>query len=47
MFRCSLVDEYRLAARVFGFSEAELRAIAANGFRYAFDARDAAAARSI
>lgn len=37
MFRCSLVDEYRLAQRVFGFSEAELRGIAANGFRYAFD----------
>jgi aminodeoxyfutalosine deaminase len=36
MFRCSLVDEYRLAARAFGFTEAELRAIAANGFRYAF-----------
>ena len=36
MFRCTLVDEYRLAARVFGFSEAELRQIAANGFRYAF-----------
>ena len=37
MFRCSLVDEYRLAAREFGFSEAELRGIAENGFRYAFD----------
>lgn len=36
MFHCTLVDEYRLAARAFGFSEAELRAIAANGFRYAF-----------
>lgn len=36
MFRCSLVDEYRLAQRVFGFSEAELRGIASNGFRYAF-----------
>jgi len=36
MFRCTLVDEYRLAARAFGFSEPELRQIAANGFRYAF-----------
>src|SRR5579864_854336 len=36
MFRCSLTEEYRLAARVFGFGEAELRAIAENGFRYAF-----------
>ena len=36
MFRCSLVDEYRLAARAFSFTEEELRAIAANGFRYAF-----------
>jgi adenosine deaminase/aminodeoxyfutalosine deaminase len=38
MFRCSLTDEYRLAARAFGFSEAELRSIAQNGFRYAFRA---------
>jgi aminodeoxyfutalosine deaminase len=36
MFGCSLTHEYRLAARVFGFSDAELRAIAQNGFRYAF-----------
>ena len=36
MFGCSLTEEFRLAARVFGFSEAELRAIAQNGFRYAF-----------
>ncbi|SRR5579883_131852 len=36
MFRCSLVEEYRLAARVFGFTEAELRGIAENGFRYGF-----------
>jgi len=36
MFRCSLVGEYRLAQRAFGFSEAELRGIAENGFRYAF-----------
>ncbi len=36
MFGCSLVGEYRLAASEFGFSEAELREIAKNGFRYAF-----------
>ncbi|HUI81643.1 MAG TPA: adenosine deaminase [Bryobacteraceae bacterium] len=36
MFRCSLTEEYRLAARVFGFSENELGTIAQNGFRYAF-----------
>ena len=36
MFRCSLTEEYRLAARAFGFSEDELRGIAGNGFRYAF-----------
>ena len=36
MFGCTLTGEYALAARVFGFSEAELRTIAADGFRYAF-----------
>jgi aminodeoxyfutalosine deaminase len=36
MFGCTLTGEYRLAASQFGFSEAELRAIAENGFRYAF-----------
>jgi adenosine deaminase/aminodeoxyfutalosine deaminase len=39
MFRCSLAGEYRLAAEQFGFTEAELRRIAENGFRYAFDHR--------
>jgi adenosine deaminase/aminodeoxyfutalosine deaminase len=38
MFGCTLVGEYRLAADRFGFSEAELRKVARNGFRYAFDA---------
>ncbi len=37
MFRCTLTGEYRLAAAQFGFSRTELGAIAANGFRYAFD----------
>lgn len=36
MFRCSLTEEYRLAAQAFGFSEVELRGLAQNGFRYAF-----------
>ena len=36
MFRCTLTGEYRLAAERFGFSAAELRAIAENGFRYRF-----------
>src|ERR1700722_7085965 len=36
MFGCTLTEEYRLAARQFGFSETELRGIAENGFRYAF-----------
>ena len=36
MFGCTLTGEYRLAARAFGFTEAELRGIAENGFRYAF-----------
>ena len=37
MFRCTLTGEYGLAARQFGFTESELRGIAENGFRYAFD----------
>lgn len=36
MFGCTLTGEYQLAARAFGFSEAELRGIAENGFRYRF-----------
>jgi adenosine deaminase/aminodeoxyfutalosine deaminase len=36
MFRCTLVGEYRLAQSALGFTEAELRGLAANGFRYAF-----------
>ncbi|HUB77146.1 MAG TPA: adenosine deaminase [Bryobacteraceae bacterium] len=36
MFGCTLVSEYRQAAERFGFSEAELRAVASNGFRYAW-----------
>jgi adenosine deaminase/aminodeoxyfutalosine deaminase len=39
MFRCSLAGEYRLAAEQFGFTVAELRQVAENGFRYAFDWR--------
>jgi aminodeoxyfutalosine deaminase len=37
MFDCTLVEEYRMAAEQFGFSEAELRGIAENGFRFAFN----------
>jgi aminodeoxyfutalosine deaminase len=36
MFRCTLVGEYELAMRQFGFSEAEMRVVAENGFGYAF-----------
>ena len=36
MFGCTLTGEYRLAERQFAFSEAEMRGIAENGFRYAF-----------
>jgi aminodeoxyfutalosine deaminase len=36
MFACTLTSEYELAASAFGFSEQELRGIAANAFRYRF-----------
>ena len=39
MFRCTLDGEFRLAHERLGFSETELRQIAANAFRYAFAPR--------
>jgi adenosine deaminase/aminodeoxyfutalosine deaminase len=36
MFGCTLVGEYEIAARHFGFSAADLRAVAENAFRYAW-----------
>src|ERR1017187_8598527 len=36
IFATTLSGEYALAARQFGFSQAELRSIAENGFRYGF-----------
>jgi len=36
LFECTLESEYELAARAFGFTTAELSAIAANSLQYAF-----------
>ncbi|MBM3747192.1 MAG: adenosine deaminase, partial [Acidobacteria bacterium] len=36
MFGATLTREYEILEREFGFSEEELRAVAANSFRYAF-----------
>jgi aminodeoxyfutalosine deaminase len=47
MFGCTLAGEYALAARVFGFSEMELRGIAANGFRYGFRAGTSAGSSTL
>ena len=38
LFGCTLTSEYELAARQFGFTEAELAGIAQNSFRFAFRA---------
>jgi adenosine deaminase/aminodeoxyfutalosine deaminase len=45
MFHCTLNGEFRIAREQFGFGEAELREVAANGFRFAFDAEAARIAR--
>ena len=37
LFECSLDGEFEIAARMFGFSEAELAGIAENSLRFAFD----------
>ena len=36
LFRTTMNGEFELAAEKFGFTQAELEAVAANGFRYAF-----------
>ncbi len=38
LFRCTMTSEFELAARDFGFTEAELESVASNGFKYAFAA---------
>jgi aminodeoxyfutalosine deaminase len=40
MFRCTLLGEYELAAREFGFTRDELAGVAENGWRYRFAESD-------
>jgi adenosine deaminase/aminodeoxyfutalosine deaminase len=37
LFECTLEGEFRIAAEHFGFTEPEMRGIARNGFRFAFE----------